>query len=112
MTRANKRSGRAPRRRRGDPQWDAQSSVKGFGLLLFLVACVVVSGLQVVITTHELRKTHGRLQEARNQQDLLLTEHSRLLLERGALVAYQNIERIAVAELGMRFPDRVERIVP
>ncbi len=80
--------------------------------MLILLACVVASGLQVVVTSHQLRKTQGLLQIARNQQDLLLAEHSRLLLEQGALVAYQHVERLAAEELGMRFPERVERIGP
>ncbi len=109
MKRRKKAPGAAGHRQPGGAR---PGTFRGFGLVLILLGCVLASGLQVVITTHELRATHRLFQEARNQQDLLLAEHSRLLLERGALVAYQNIERVAVAELGMRFPDQVERIVP
>lgn len=41
-----------------------------------------------------------------------MSEYTRLLLERSALSAYQNIERVAVTELAMTFPEQVERIAP
>ena len=53
---------------------------------------------------------HVDLETARRGQDRLLAEHSRLLLERGALAAYQNVERVAEVELSMHFPVDVERI--
>ena len=82
------------------------------GLALALFAGVVASGLQVVAIAHQHRDVHGMLEETRNYQDLLLAEHSRLLLERGALAAYHHVELVAEAELNMRFPDDVERILP
>ena len=81
-------------------------------MTLALIAAVVASGLQAVSVAHRHREVHGLLEETRNYQDLLLAEHSRLLLERGALAAYHHVERVAEAELDMRFPDDVERILP
>ncbi len=80
--------------------------------MLLLLAGAVASGIQVVFTTHQLREIHGALEVVRDRQDDLLAEHSRLLLERGALAAYQNVERVAEVELNMRFPNEVERILP
>jgi len=83
-----------------------------FGLVGALFAGTVVSGLQVVMSTQQLREIHGQLEESRNNQDLLLAEHSRLLIERGALAAYHHVERVAAAELNMRFPNEVEPLLP
>ncbi len=53
---------------------------------------------------HELTRN----QEA---QDRLLEEYSRLLLERGTLVSYQNVDHVAKKHLNMRFPERVTSVV-
>ena len=62
-------------------------------VLLALLASVIASGLLVVWQTHEVRQLHKGLEAVRHRQDHLLDEHSRLLLERGALSAYYNVER-------------------
>lgn len=72
----------------------------------------VVSGLQVVQQTQEVRFLNAQLQNAQRAHDAELASHSRLLIERAALAAYQNVERIAQSELAMRFPDTVERLAP
>ena len=82
------------------------------GRVFVLLAAVVASGIQVVFTAHQLREVHGMLEATREWQDLLLAEHSRLLLERGALAAYHHVEKVAGAELNMQFPNEVERILP
>ncbi len=81
-------------------------------LIVWLAAllAVVGSGIQVVQQTHDVRRLHGQLQDAQRMQDAELAKHSRLLIERAALAAYQNVERIAQSELAMRFPLTVERI--
>ena len=81
-------------------------------LALALLLAVVASGLLLVRRADEARQLHRHLEAARKVQDQLLVEHSRLLLERGALSAYHNVERVAAAELGMRFPERVEQVAP
>ena len=81
------------------------------GWLAALVA-VVGSGVQVVQQSHEVRRLHGQLQDAQRTQDAELAKHSRLLLERAALAAYQNVERTAQSELQMQFPLTVERVDP
>lgn len=75
-----------------------------------LLLAVVGSGLQVVFATQEVRLLHGELQAAQRAQDEYLAEYSRLLLERSALSAYQNVERLAETELAMQFPETVERL--
>lgn len=79
-------------------------------VVVILLAGVVASGVQVVARTHEVRQLHQALEASRRHQDRLAAEHSRLLLERGARSAYYNVEQMAQTKLGMRFPDRVERV--
>ena len=54
----------------------------------------------------------GQLQAVQMHQDAQLAEHSRLLLERSVETSYQNIERIAQADLAMVFPEHVEHLEP
>ena len=81
-------------------------------ICLLLLVVVVGSGIQVALVSHEVRRLHGELEAAQKAQDEHLAEYSRLLLERSALSAYQNIERLAETELAMQFPESVERIEP
>ncbi len=78
--------------------------------LLILLVAAVASGIQVARQTHEVRRLYADLQAAQRVQDELLADYSRLLLERSTLAAYQNVERLAQAQLAMQFPDTVERI--
>ena len=80
-------------------------------ILCGLLLAIVSSGAQVALVAHDVREMHVELESARRGQDRLLDEHSRLLLERGAIAAYQNVERVAEVELSMRFPVDVERIL-
>lgn len=80
--------------------------------LVTLLLGATASGIQVVYQTHEVRRLHVELQSVQRAQDELLSEYTRLLLERGTLASYQNVERLAVQELSMTFPESVERIEP
>lgn len=82
------------------------------GLLLAALVAAVASGIQVAHQSHEVRRLHARMQTLHRTQDELLAEYTRLLLERSTLSAYQNVERIAQAELAMQFPETVERLEP
>ncbi|MDP6376787.1 MAG: cell division protein FtsL [Pseudomonadales bacterium] len=68
----------------------------------------VFTGVEVALTVHEVRALHAELEQTRRAQNQLMAEHSRLLLERSALAAYQNVEQLAETELAMQFPDHVE----
>jgi cell division protein FtsL len=81
-------------------------------LMLALLLAVVGSGIHVALISHEVRNLHGELEAAQRYQDELLSQYSRLLLERSALSAYQNVERLAEGELAMQFPDKVELLQP
>jgi cell division protein FtsL len=81
--------------------------------LLFLVLLVLVtsSGIQVARVSHQVRELHGELEMAQKTQDRYLSAYSRLLLERGALSSYQNVERLAEGKLAMHFPSDVEQVI-
>ena len=58
-----------------------------------------------------MRSLYSALGEVQREQDGLLEEHSRLMLERGTLGSMQNIEVVAQDELGMHFPDTVGQVL-
>ncbi|MEQ8857360.1 MAG: cell division protein FtsL [Pseudomonadales bacterium] len=87
-------------------------TLRGVLALLVLFGGVVASGIQVALVSHEVRLLHGELEAAQRAQDEHLAEYSRLLLERSALSAYQNVEHLAETQLDMQFPDTVEQLAP
>ena len=76
-----------------------------------LLGVIVYSGLRTVAAAHDMRGLYGSLTEIQRQQDRLLEEHSRLMLERGTLGSMQNIEVVAQTQLGMEFPEQVGEIL-
>lgn len=80
-------------------------------LFATLLLTVVVSGLKTVAAAHEMRGLYGSMAEVQREQDRLLEQHSRLMLERGTLGSMQNIETFAQTELGMEFPEQVGEIL-
>lgn len=86
----------------------------GRQLLWWFAALAVLagSGLQVARVTQQVRELHADLEAAQAAHDEALARHSRLLLERSALAAYQKVEQLAEERLAMTFPDRVEEVAP
>ena len=80
-----------------------------FGVLALLG--VAASGVQVIRVTDDRRALFHELTRNQEIQDSLLQEYSRLLLERGTLLSYQNVDRIAQRRLNMRFPEQVTSVV-
>ena len=80
------------------------------GFIAILVA-ITISGLGRVSAAHDMRALYGGLGDVQREQDRLLEEHSRLMLERGALTSMQNIEAVAQSELDMQFPDMVGQVL-
>ena len=75
------------------------------GLMSFLLLMVFVSALFLVDGANGVRKAYqskGLLLKAYDDE---LENYSRLRLELGALTSLSRIERIAVEELNMTFPD-------
>ena len=78
--------------------------VEGGFWFLFLLGLNVVSALVLVFSTHELRQIHQSLDEAQRDETAELARHSRLLLEKSTLAGLNEVESIALHELGMEFP--------
>ncbi|MCR9261521.1 MAG: cell division protein FtsL [Pseudomonadaceae bacterium] len=76
-----------------------------------LLGMIVFSGLRTVAAAHEMRSLYGSLTQVQREQDRLLEEHSRLMLERGTLGSMQNIEVVAQTQLGMEFPEQLGEIL-
>ncbi len=76
-----------------------------------VAVCIVGSGLKLVEAGDETRQLYSDLGRVQAEQDALLAEHSRLLLERGALTSLSNIEQVAVEDLDMHFPETVAQVV-
>lgn len=76
-----------------------------------LLFAITATGLHTVSSAHDMRGLYGSLDEVQREQDALLEEHSRLMLERGALTSMQNIEEVAASELDMQFPDGVGQVL-
>tara|TARA_B100001741_G_scaffold149511_1_gene123425 strand:- start:33 stop:305 length:273 start_codon:yes stop_codon:yes gene_type:complete len=81
------------------------------GLMNFLLLMVFVSALFLVDGTNAVRKTNQSLGQLHKAYDDELENYSRLRLELGALTSLSRIERIAVEELNMTFPDKIYGLV-
>ena len=77
-----------------------------------IFALVATSGVQVAVKSKEMRDAYTRLSDEQARRDALLDEYSRLLLERGTLSSYRNVDRIASEALSMHFPEEVTWIRP
>ncbi len=73
---------------------------------------IAASGVCVAAVAQEVRGLFVALAKNQNRQDELLAQYSRLLIERGTLSSYQNVDQAAERQLAMRFPETVERVTP
>jgi cell division protein FtsL len=73
---------------------------------------IALTGVWVASLGQDVRGLFVALERSQQQQDALLAEYSRLLLERGTLASYQNVDEVAERRLAMRFPEQVERVSP
>lgn len=71
-----------------------------------LAACLLVSAIAVVFSTHQNRVLFSELTSLQGQRDAYQREWSQLLLEQSALSSHSRVERRAVDTLGMTVPDR------
>lgn len=87
-------------------------SPMAFWLLLggaaYLGAAVI--GVQTARQAHEWRALFRDLAASQSAEDDHLREYRLLLLERATLAGYQNVERLAQEQLGMRFPEQVVKV--
>ena len=83
--------------------------IEGVLWFLFLLGLNVMSALVLVFSTHELRQIHQSLDEAQRDETVELARHSRLLLEKSTLAGLNEVESIALRELGMEFPTNLAK---
>jgi cell division protein FtsL len=88
--------------------------MSGTRFLIWLATLVigVGSGVQVSLSAQQTRTLYAQLEEAQQAQDDALAVQSRVLIERAAHAAYQNVERDAQVKLGMLFPPSVKTVEP
>lgn len=70
-----------------------------------LLCAVLVSGLSVVYSTHKYRYAFHELQQLREQGNVLEVEWGQLLIEQSTFGLESRIERKAMEELGLIFPE-------
>ena len=80
-------------------------------LMNFLLLMVFVSALLLVDGANKVREVNLSLGQMHKAYDDELENYSRLRLELGALTSLSRIERIAVEELNMTFPDKIYGLV-
>ena len=73
---------------------------------------VALSGVWIASLGQDVRGLFVAIERNQQTQDALLDQYSRLLIERGTLASYQNVDQLAEAQLAMRFPEVVERVAP
>jgi cell division protein FtsL len=79
-------------------------------VLLTLLVGILYSGLQLVESVHQMRFLYRSMDELQANQDILLANYSRLLLERSTLASMQTIEAVAERELQMFFPEIIVQV--
>jgi len=75
-----------------------------------LYAAIAASGVGIAATAQNVRGLFVALEHNQDEQDALLDEYSRLLIERGTVSSYQNVDQVAERQLAMRFPETVQRV--
>ena len=78
-------------------------------LLGTLILCVLVSGLLIIHQSKERRENYTQLAELRTQQDIELSEYSRLLLEKESLSSYPLVLKHAEAN-GFSHPEELHSV--
>ena len=81
-------------------------------VLLVITASLISSGLALVHAAQSMRSLHSELDQLQTRQHSLMTEYSRLLLERSSFASLQTVETVATQELRMQFPQTIEEVVP
>ncbi len=95
---------RSARGKEGTWHWMAATAVIYVG--------VALTGVWIASLGHDVRGLFVAIEQNQQSQDAILAQYSRLLIERGTLASYQNVDQLAERQLAMRFPELVERVAP
>ena len=94
----------------GNRKFQSETNIfEGGFWFLFLLGLNVASALASVFSTHEMRQIHQSLDLAQRDETVEMARHSRLLLEKSTLAGLNEVESIALSELGMEFPKNLEK---
>ncbi len=75
---------------------------------LALLACVVMTAMSVIETTHLCRQRYALLQELQSREWGMQENWSRLLLEESTWAAHHRVEKISREKLAMRVPSTTD----
>lgn len=89
----------------------SQPRLREFLLGVALLIGCVATGIQIAVQAREARDIAADLHDTRLASQSISAERSRLLIQRGALAAYQNIDQVAENTLDMRVPERSRNVV-
>lgn len=78
--------------------------------VVILLAGIFFSGLQLVESADKMRFLYRSMDELQTNQNVLLANYSRLLLERSTLASMQTVEVVATTELQMFFPEEIVQV--
>ncbi|HET7306710.1 MAG TPA: cell division protein FtsL [Gammaproteobacteria bacterium] len=76
-----------------------------------LVLALMVSAVAVISAVHRNRTLFAELQQLRQQRDKLNVEWGKLQLEESTWATHARIEQVARDKLGMRMPQKIQRVV-
>lgn len=79
------------------------------GVVILLMG-IFYSGLRLVESADEMRFLYRSMDELQTNQNILLANYSRLLLERSTLASMQTVEVVAKTELQMFFPENIVQV--
>ena len=91
-------------------QWAGLTRSASLGVIV-LLAFVLVSGLSVVLITHQNRFAFNELQELKDQANQFETEWGQLLLEQSTFGVDGRIEEQATEKLRMQLPKLSEIVM-
>ena len=77
-----------------------------------IYAGLALTGLLVAWSSQSVRRLHVEIEAHQREQDAMLAEYSRLLIERSMVGSFQNVDQVAERQLSMTFPESVERVKP
>ena len=97
--------------RRSSTVMSVTVSTREFLLSALSLVAIGATALALVDATHERRMLYQQLDELQKQQNAMMAEHSRLLLERSAVASMHQVEQVAQAKLDMQFPPVVAEVV-
>jgi cell division protein FtsL len=83
---------------------------RAFAIAVAIYAAIAATGISIASLSQAVRNLHIDLESTQREQDALLAEYSRLLIERSMLASYQNVDQVAERKLAMTFPEVVERM--